>query len=66
MHRVLIQDRDIPVLFFIAMRVRNDSILPDTWMNDIGEKIPNWFENARLYYAYWGRYRCYENYERFY
>lgn len=26
----------------------------DTWMNDIGEKIPNWFENARLYYAYTG------------
>jgi hypothetical protein len=23
-------------------------------MNDIGEKIPNWFENARLYYAYTG------------
>jgi len=27
---------------------------PDTWMNDIGEKIPNWFESARLYYAYSG------------
>lgn len=26
----------------------------DTWMNDVGEKIPNWFENARLYYAYTG------------
>jgi hypothetical protein len=23
-------------------------------MNDIAEKIPNWFENARLYYAYTG------------
>ena len=23
-------------------------------MNDVGEKIPNWFENARLYYAYTG------------
>jgi len=23
-------------------------------MNDIGEKIPNWFESARLYYAYSG------------
>jgi hypothetical protein len=40
--------------FYCAFRVRNDSILPDTWMNDIGEKIPNWFENARLYYAYSG------------
>ncbi|BBE16171.1 hypothetical protein AQPE_0308 [Aquipluma nitroreducens] len=26
----------------------------DTWMNDVAEKIPNWFENARLYYAYTG------------
>jgi len=40
--------------FYCAFRVRNDSILPDAWMNDIGEKIPNWFENARLYYAYTG------------
>jgi hypothetical protein len=40
--------------FYCAFKVRNDSILPDTWMNDIGEKIPNWFENARLYYAYTG------------
>ena len=27
---------------------------PDTWMNDVGEKIPNWFESARLYNAYSG------------
>ncbi len=40
--------------FYCAFKVRNDSILPDTWMNDIGEKIPNWFESARLYYAYTG------------
>jgi hypothetical protein len=40
--------------FYCAFRVSNDSILPDTWMNDIAEKIPNWFENARLYYAYSG------------
>ena len=40
--------------FYCAFNVRNDSILPDSWMNDIGEKIPNWFENARLYYAYSG------------
>ena len=40
--------------FYCAFRIRNDSILPDTWMNDIGEKIPNWFESARLYYAYSG------------
>jgi hypothetical protein len=42
--------------FYCAFRARNDSVLPDKWMNDIGEKIPNWFENARLYYAYCGDY----------
>lgn len=31
-----------------------DNMEPDQWMNDIGEKIPNWFESARLYYAYTG------------
>jgi hypothetical protein len=40
--------------FYSAFMLRNDSIVPDAWMNDIGEKIPNWFENARLYYAYSG------------
>jgi hypothetical protein len=40
--------------FYCAFKVSNDSILPDAWMNDIAEKIPNWFENARLYYAYTG------------
>ena len=40
--------------FYCGFKVSNDSILPDTWMNDIAEKIPNWFENARLYYAYTG------------
>lgn len=40
--------------FYCAFKPVNDIIEPDTWMNDIGEKIPNWFENARLYYAYTG------------
>jgi hypothetical protein len=40
--------------FYCAFNVRNDSLLPDSWMNDIAEKIPNWFENARLFYAYSG------------
>jgi hypothetical protein len=40
--------------FYCAFKLSGDSILPDAWMNDIGEKIPNWFENARLYYAYSG------------
>ncbi len=30
------------------------TIVPDKAMNDVGEKIPNWFESARLYYAYTG------------
>jgi hypothetical protein len=40
--------------FYCAFRNNNGILEPDTWMNDIGEKIPNWFENARLYYAYTG------------
>jgi hypothetical protein len=40
--------------FYCAFRDSNNILLPDTWMNDIGEKIPNWFESARLYYAYTG------------
>ena len=40
--------------FYCAFKVTNGNIEPDTWMNDIGEKIPNWFESARLYYAYTG------------
>jgi len=40
--------------FYCAFKPVNGIIEPDTWMNDIGEKIPNWFENARLYYAYTG------------
>lgn len=40
--------------FYCAYRDSNNVLLPDTWMNDVGEKIPNWFESARLYYAYTG------------
>lgn len=40
--------------FYCAFRDSNKILLPDSWMNDIGEKIPNWFENARSYYAYSG------------
>jgi hypothetical protein len=40
--------------FYCAFRDSSGVLRPDTWMNDIGEKIPNWFENARLYYAYTG------------
>ena len=40
--------------FYCAYKEKNGVLEPDTWMNDIGEKIPNWFENARLFYAYTG------------
>jgi hypothetical protein len=40
--------------FYCAFKPVNGILEPDAWMNDIGEKIPNWFENARLYYAYTG------------
>jgi|GEM_PF-241896 O-glycosyl hydrolase len=40
--------------FYCAFVDKNGKLEPDKWMNDIGEKIPNWFESARLYYAYTG------------
>lgn len=40
--------------FYCAYRDKNGTLEPDQWMNDVGEKIPNWFESARLYYAYTG------------
>ena len=40
--------------FYCAFKDQNGPLEPDTWMNDVGEKIPNWFESARLYYAYTG------------
>lgn len=40
--------------FYCASKPLNGILEADTWMNDVGEKIPNWFESARLYYAYSG------------
>jgi hypothetical protein len=40
--------------FYCAFWDENGKLDPDTWMNDVAEKIPNWFESARLYYAYTG------------
>ena len=40
--------------FYCAYRYKDGKLEPDTWMNDVGEKLPNWFESARLYYAYTG------------
>ncbi|HEY2348494.1 MAG TPA: hypothetical protein VGH64_05740, partial [Puia sp.] len=44
---------DYPQYYFYCA-YKNQQMIPDTWMNDIGEKIPNWFESARLYYQYTG------------
>ena len=38
--------------FYCAFIDSADVLLPDMWMNDVGEKIPNWFESALSYYAY--------------
>jgi hypothetical protein len=40
--------------FYDGYQTTNKEIVPDYWMNDIGEKIPNWVESGRLYYAYTG------------
>ena len=40
--------------FYCAYVDKGGSLEPDLWMNDVGEKLPNWFESARLYYAYTG------------
>ena len=42
-----------PVYYFYCA-YKDQQMIPDTWMNDIGEKIPNWFESARLFYQYTG------------
>ncbi len=44
---------DYPFYYFYCA-YRDQKMIPDTWMNDVGEKIPNWFESARLYYQYTG------------
>src|SRR5258708_8102943 len=40
--------------YYFYCAYKDQKMIPDTWMNDIGEKIPNWFESARLYYQYTG------------
>ncbi len=40
--------------FYCAWADSANVMLPDNWMNDVGERIPNWFESSRLYYAYTG------------
>jgi hypothetical protein len=40
--------------FYCAYILKDRKLFPDKWMNDVGERIPNWFESARLYYAFTG------------
>jgi hypothetical protein len=40
--------------YYFYCAYKEQKMIPDTWMNDVGEKIPNWFESARLYYQYTG------------
>jgi hypothetical protein len=44
---------DYPQYYFYCA-YKEQKMIPDTWMNDVGEKIPNWFESARLFYQYTG------------
>ncbi|MEO6961440.1 MAG: hypothetical protein ABIY90_05700, partial [Puia sp.] len=48
---------DYPQYYFYCA-YKDQKMIPDTWMNDVGEKIPNWFESARLYYQYTGDLRA--------
>ncbi|MCW3118168.1 MAG: hypothetical protein JWM28_2250, partial [Chitinophagaceae bacterium] len=45
--------RNLYPQYYFYCAFEND-LRPSTWMNDVGEKLPNWFESARLYYAYTG------------
>jgi hypothetical protein len=50
---------DYPQYYFYCA-YKDQQMIPDTWMNDVGEKIPNWFESARLFYQYTGDKRALE------
>ena len=40
--------------FYCAFIASANTLIPDKWMNDVGEKIPNWFESALSFYVYTG------------
>ena len=40
--------------FYCAFIDSAGTLLPNRWMNDVGEKIPNWFESALSFYVYTG------------
>lgn len=48
---------NFPQYYFYCSYIVKDGVIqpqPDNWMNDIAERMPNWFESARLYYAFSG------------
>lgn len=46
---------DYPQYFFYCAFIDSAGVLlPDNWMNDVGEKVPMWLESARLYRDYSG------------
>ena len=45
----------LPISFlYCAWRPGNPPTADTGWENDVGEKVPNWVESARLYYQYSG------------
>ena len=45
----------LPISFlYCAWNPGNPPTADTSWENDVGEKIPNWVESARLYYQYCG------------
>ena len=45
----------LPISFlYCAWNPGNPPTASGSWENDVGEKIPNWVESARLYYQYTG------------
>ncbi len=45
----------LPISFlYCAWKPGNPPTADQSWENDVGEKIPNWVESARLYYQYCG------------
>src|SRR5690348_4768188 len=46
---------DFPQYYFYCAFIDSaGTLLPDQWMNDVGEKVPMWLESARLFRDYTG------------
>lgn len=50
-----LDEHGLPISFlYCAWNPGNPPTASASWENDVGEKIPNWVESARLYYQYAG------------